>query len=206
MQNRPNQQQLNNIAVSILEYLATHETEAIVAGFTAERLEQLQQLSSNAQGSRNGAHLSYSLRKVTRNSIKTTYIQLQTMLKDEIDWMMADYKVSEPLLYERYRMLRQRKKGIKRTLISQTDLSGTVTNQLTGEVVKDAKVRLVNSAGFESVTDTDGYYLIDAIKPGAYVVSCFAAGFSQPLDVPFSIAEDESLEVNFSLSPLQVAS
>jgi hypothetical protein len=185
--------------------LTQHETEALAAGFTTERIENLQQLSVKAQGSREGATVSYSLRKVTRNGIKSAFKQLNAMLKDEIDWMIVDYKDSEPVLFERYRMLRQRRKGSGSNTIMHTDLSGTVRNQLTGEIVKNASVRLVNAAGFESITDSDGYYLIDAIKPGAHVASCYAPGFEAAVDVPFSIWENESLEVNFSLIPMQAA-
>lgn len=206
LQQKPNHQKLNNIAVGILDYLIQHEAEALAAGFTVERIEKLQQLSVEAQGSRQGANVSSSLRRVARNRIRLNTSHLNKMLRDEIDWMMADYKDSEPVLHERYRMLRQRRKGSKSNTIMQTDLSGTVTNQLTGEVVKNASVRLVNANGFESITDTDGYYLIDAIKPGAHVASCFAPGFAAPADISFSIGENESLEVNFSLLPLQAAS
>jgi hypothetical protein len=206
IQKKPGQQRFHNVAVSILSYLNQHEAEALAAGFTAERIEKLQRISDEAQGSWHGAIVNSSLRRVTRKSIAATISQLNKLLKNDLDWMMADYKEREPVLYERYHMLRSRRKSRRKKEEAQTDLCGIVRNQLTGEFVKDASIRFVNKAGYESVTDADGYYLIDDIDPGSYLVSCIASGYKTPAEVPFNIWENESLEVNFSLIPLQEAS
>ncbi|HQQ13258.1 MAG TPA: carboxypeptidase-like regulatory domain-containing protein, partial [Bacteroidales bacterium] len=144
-----------------------------------------------------------SLRRVDRSKMQRLLSEATVMLRGELDWMVEKYKSTSPVLYERYRMLRQVKKGSGTTTAVFTELSGTVTDALSGEAIRGASVQFLDVSGFDATTDADGYYLIDDLIPGSYQLRCTAPGYQSTNDVAFTIVKGESLEVNFSLTAQQ---
>lgn len=182
----------------VLGYVALHATEAAAVGFDTAAVAALQQLVEEAEGMRLLTQQRGSLRSVDRNQLKRLLSEATRILRNEIDWMVEKHQSSEPVLYERYRLLRKYRKGSKQAEVF-TDISGTVTDGVTGKPIAGALVFVVGNDDVNATTDADGYYLIDDPAPGAYQLRCTAQGYQIPADVAFSIAEGASLQVNFSL-------
>jgi len=80
------------------------------------------------------------------------------------------------------------------------DLSGTVINTATGEPIAGATI-LITELDLVITTDEDGYYLFDEVPAGAFTISCHAAGYKLPANVPVTISDTEPLQLNFELEP-----
>ncbi|KAF0128368.1 MAG: hypothetical protein FD155_3298 [Bacteroidetes bacterium] len=186
----------------ILDYIGEHETEAATAGFSADRIAAIEQMKRESDGMREQAKAHASVRHVDRNQMRRLASEATNMLTNELDWLLTEYKTTEPVLYERYSMLRQRKKRTSKAEV-HTDVSGMVTDQATGAAVQGALVYIVDSEGYETNSDVDGYFVVDELEPGAYQLRCSAPGYQQTSDVAFTIAKGESLQVNFSLMAQQ---
>ncbi len=204
MRKKPSASLASRAAAVLLDYVGKHAQEAISVGFTQERLVVLNQLAEDTEAIRVLTKEHSDLRKVDQHRLNTLLSEASMMLRDEFDWLMQDYTETNAVMCERYRMLRQRKKGIPKPE-TYTDVSGTVTDKNTGEPVHNAKIVLVNVSGMDAVSDADGYYLLDEIDPGSYQLSCVAPGYLPGTEVAFTIREGESLAVDFALVPQAVA-
>lgn len=203
LRSKPTAAMASHAAKVVLDFVEQHATEAAGVGFDAAGIAALSQLTDDTEGMREHAHQRGSLRRVDRGKMQRLLSEATMMLRNEFDWMVVKHKSTAPVLYERYRMLRQVKKGSSTTTAESTELSGTVTDALSGEAIRGAGVQLLDVSGFEATTDVDGYYLIDELLPGSYLLRCTAAGYQPANDVAFTIAKGEALEVNFSLTAQQ---
>ena len=203
LRSKPTAAMASHAAKVVLDFVEQHATEAAGVGFDAAGIAALSQLTEDTDGMRDHAHQRGSLRRVDRGKMQRLLSEATLMLRTELDWMVEKYKSTAPVLYERYRMLRQVKKGSSTTTAEFTELSGTVTDARSGEAIRGAVVQLLEVSAYDATTDVDGYYLIDELLPGSYQLRCTAAGYQPANDVAFTIAKGESLEVNFSLTAQQ---
>lgn len=185
---------------AVLDYVDQHAEEAEAFGFGAARTASLRALREQAAEHSDNSTYVTQLRRVERKKLQQLLSEAHHMLRNELDWMMADYAQAEPVLFERYRLLRQPKRGSKSNTEVFTDVSGMVTDAATGAAVEGAKVWIVNRDEEAVVTDADGYFLIDDPEPGSCQLRCMAAGYEAAGDIAFSIRQGESLQLNFSLS------
>jgi hypothetical protein len=199
----PTLKRVLSAAAVVITFLGLHVEEAAAFGFSPERISLLQQLAAEAEGKRDNSSVSQAMRRVDRKKLQSLLTEARALLNGELDWIIADYRLSAPVMHERYHMLRQRRKGIKSSAEVFTDVSGMVTHAITGDAIANAQLLLVNAAGFETTTGADGYFLIDGLDPGAYQLRCMATGYDGVNDVAFSIQKGESLQINFGLSPIQ---
>ena len=87
--------------------------------------------------------------------------------------------------------------------ITQSDfrtgvVHGTVTDASNGDPIQGAQILTTRS--FWAETDEEGYYITDNILTGEdYAITAFGQGWNDSTLTGFDIAEDETLEVNFSL-------
>ena len=82
-------------------------------------------------------------------------------------------------------------------------ISGTVTDS-TGAVIANAKITVHNDAtGVDkvAVTTGSGAYSVPFLTPGVYDVSAEAAGFQKFAKTKLTLVTDQTLAVNFALSP-----
>jgi protocatechuate 3,4-dioxygenase beta subunit len=98
------------------------------------------------------------------------------------------------------------------TLIAQTpnpaSIEGTVTNKLTGQPIKKAKVTLNLSPASAATTDAAGHFHFDNVAPGAYIVAAECPGYHiNGSDNAVTIAAGQHIrDVAVHLTPLATAS
>lgn len=203
LRSKPTAAMASHAAKVVLAFVEQHATEAAGVGYDAAGIAALSQLADDTLGMREQAHQRGSLRRVDRSKMQRLLSEVTVMLRGELDWMVEKYKSTSPVLYERYRMLRQVKKGSGTTTTVFTEISGTVTDTHSGKAIRGAHLQLVDISGSKCETDADGYYVIDDPEPGSYQLRCTAPGYQSTNDVAFTIVKGESLEVNFSLTVQQ---
>ncbi len=195
-------QKLRQKALFLCDAMAAHTALGTDMGLTSERLAQLRAAATQAETQSAERLKTFALRRMEREALKTLSKETQELLKMQIDWIVKDQAATAPELYQRYQHLRLPKKRKKQKVLEwQCDVSGVVKDQLTGAAIQGAVVSLV---GYDTnaETDADGYYLLDELEQGDYVVSCVAYGYQIPETVSFSLGEQESTEVDFELVPL----
>ncbi len=85
-------------------------------------------------------------------------------------------------------------------------ISGVVTDSITGNPIPNAQVnaRKINGHGCGmAVTDENGYYIIQNLAPGLYMVNCHAQNYypkhyPEPVEV---VAGQTTTDINFALRP-----
>jgi hypothetical protein len=174
-----------NAGISALE-LAAFKTQAIEFGLTIEATDaEIKQRKSaveerNSLMSANAAILKYQLDPFTNH--------VQDLFPD----FFRDYKIAR-------RSPLPRKATAKPEEIL-SEISGTVTDTATSEPVIGATV-LVTELNLVVTTDEDGYYLFDEVPVGAFTISCHAAGYKLPTNVPVTISDTQPLQLDFGLEP-----
>ncbi len=204
MRRMPSADLSSRVAEYLIEYVGAHPAEAAAVGLTAEKLAVLTKLVNDTKAIRLFTKTQSDFRKLDQNQLKTLSIQATRLLRDELDWLMADYQVSEPNLFNRFMMLRQHRKGHAKPE-TFTELTGTVTNRETGMPISGAKLKLINIRGDEVESDADGFYHFDELEPEAYQITCVAEGYQTGNAVAFRIQRGESLVVDFELIPVAAA-
>jgi len=108
-----------------------------------------------------------------------------------------------PDLFKDYMLVRGSRKRRKRIVTSDPttgDISGLVTDSITGLPIVNVTINLLEHESAYA-TDADGYYLIDELEAITYTVSCHATGYDVPEQVKVELAAGESIVVDFSLVP-----
>lgn len=147
--------------------------------------------------------LSFNERKVKRDQLAVLLKSNTRLLRNDLDRFVALQEVAFPDLYASFRRLR-RPRPAQHTNgnadLGDSDISGTVTDALTGLPVEGATITLVQHGSVINA-DEDGYYLLDELPTGDYTIGCFAPGYQVPEQAEVTIETDEtSLVVDFSLT------
>jgi hypothetical protein len=85
---------------------------------------------------------------------------------------------------------------------TQSSISGYVRDASTGETLLMANVALMGTTK-GATTNTSGYYTINNIPPGEYVLVCRYIGY-QPYDQELIIGEGENLRIDIEMQPEDV--
>jgi TonB-linked SusC/RagA family outer membrane protein len=93
--------------------------------------------------------------------------------------------------------------GVSQTAQAQQGtMTGTVTDQATGDPLETARVVLIGTTRIES-TGRDGRYTFRGVAPGTYGVRVLRLGYRPETDSA-SVAADESVTLDFALTPAPV--
>jgi len=168
------------------EELAAFKSQAIEFGLTIEATDAEIKLRKSACEERN------SLMSANAAILKYQLDPFANHVQDLFPDFFRDYKIAR-------RSPLPRKTTAKSTEVL-ADLSGTVTTTATGEPLAGATI-LVTELNLVTTTDEDGYYLFDEIPVGAFTISCHAAGYKLPANVPVSISDTQPLQLDFELEP-----
>ena len=198
--------QLFEIALHVHELLNSIAAAAADNGLTAVKLAEFK-TSVDTFGETldlNGSNLSD--RRKSWQDLKKLISANNRLLRHQLDPFVHFLGDESPVLNSEYMFLRKRKR--KRTGITGADqfcdISGTVTNSLTGEPLANAVINLI----FPEIiveTDEDGYYLIEDLVAVEHTLTCHLPMYEVPAEVKVTAAAGESLVVNFELVPLQPA-
>jgi hypothetical protein len=194
---------LRELCQQICDSLEQYPDQLATIGITTEQLTALRSQSESFESQMQETGTLVSERKAARNEIAALIKELNGMLRLYFDSFALMYKQSEPVFYSRYMALRRRKArrryATEPTALS--DISGMVTDAVTGQPVPNATVNLVENSHV-ILTESDGYYLFDELPEGDYTISCHAPGYSVPDIVPVSLGTDDSVVINFTLNSL----
>jgi hypothetical protein len=200
---RTNTHDLPEMANRVYNELKQNEEVASGAGLTSEKLTALQELITSFREIIENTHYKFSVRKTARKELNTLVSDCTAILRDEIDAFAGHCKETFPDFYNAYTTAREPRKSYKKKSSVNTalaDISGTVTDSVSGLPLANVTVTLVGKE-ITVTTDSDGYYLIEDLEAGAYVVSCFTTGYNVPVPVTDDIAAGESVVIDFSLIP-----
>lgn len=138
-----------------------------------------------------------------RQELKTLMRANSAILQLQLDPFLNFIQDASPAFYREYKIARKSMIHTRTTATvaeTLTDISGTVTDKLTGYPVANATIDIADR-GLLVVTDEDGYYLIDELPDGKYLLGCHATGYKLAAIENVTIADGISLQVNFSLEP-----
>jgi hypothetical protein len=177
--------------------------ELLTAFEAAELMTTLQAKIDNFDLIADEITLSFNERKVKRDQLAVLLKSNTRLLRNDLDRFVALQEVAFPDLYASFRRLR-RPRPAQHTNgsadLGDSDISGTVTDALTGLPIAGASVTLVQHGSVFNA-DEDGYYLFDELPTGDYTIGCFAPGYQVPEQAEVNIETDEtSLVIDFSLT------
>lgn len=197
---------LPEVATRVYDELKGSEEMAISTGYTAEKLAALKDLISSYKATYQSADYEFNTRKTVRTELIKLISDNILILKEELDPFVSNSRETFPAFYNEYTTSRARKKATrKKSVTAETsDISGTVTNSVDGAPVANA---IVSLKGFDNTftTDEDGYYQIEEVVAGDCVINCYAPGYITPQAVKSTVAPGESLVIDFSMVPVNVA-
>jgi hypothetical protein len=141
--------------------------------------------------------------KTATKELKDKFLEIDNLLKNDIDVFMEIFQSSQPNFYEQYKNARiivdlgRRKSGTPYAVIS-----GQVLHFETLLPVAGAKVRDVET-GKNTTTDVEGKYKLNFSASGTYTIQVEMAGFVTNTQDPVSIEVGNSLILDFELEPLE---
>lgn len=196
---------LHENAVHIYDELSAIKIEAAKVGLTEQQLEDYLTLIESFSEILESKAEMLNQRKAMRVELGSLLKDTTAILRQQFDPLVQFLAESFPDLSREYKSARRRKPHYSSGDDEPTwaDLSGTVTDSVSGLPVADAYVE-ITELGFVMPVDADGYYLIDEIPAGVYPVNCHAPAYTEPAVQQITFAERESLVLNFSLVPADV--
>ena len=192
------------IAVHVAEELEKQATLAAAFGLTAEKLIAYKALIADFGETLDSTGALLTDRKSGWNDIKKMVVSNSKLLRLQIDPFMIFHEQEFPDLFKDYMLVRGSRKRRKRAIKADSttgDISGTVTDSVTGLAVANATINVVEQEAAYT-TDADGYYLIDELEGGSYTITCHATGYEVPQQVTCEMTAGQSLVVDFSLVPV----
>ena len=193
---------MHKAAEQVYAELAAYPEVAANIGITAEILESYQQQVQEFNDILDTTDAQYKDRKSERGELRTLFTASTGLLKEQIEPVIRFESVANPGLLREYRIARSTgaRKKPEGSADLLTDISGTVTDIVTGDPVAYATVDIADRE-LITTTDADGYYMFDEQPAGESTLSCHAPGYRLPEKVKVTAASGESLVVDFNLQP-----
>ena len=199
-----NTHDLPDMATRVCTELEQYHTVAAGSGLTAAKLAELKGLTTSFREIIEGTDYEFSTRKACRKELKGLITDCINILNNEIVPYVEHCKDTFPDFYNAFTAAYGKKKySRKKPAAVNTEpanITGTVTDSVTGELVEGAIINLIET---ETVTETDedGTYEIDEVAAVKYTVGCHAPGYLVPDSVTADPKAGESLVIDFSLVP-----
>jgi len=196
---------LSETALRVVDILNANLETALLNGITNDEFAQLQELSSSFREIMQTTSYELSSRIAAHNELKSLSKANNKLLTDYLDLFVKGRKTAFPALFNAYMTERKRKQRRKKTVNSATEpaeITGTVTDSLTGLPLANAVINLTSPETIVN-TDEDGMYVLDELEAGTYTVSCHLEGYEVPAGVTVTAAAGDSLLVDFVLVPAQ---
>jgi hypothetical protein len=129
-------------------------------------------------------------------TIEETIINTNSLLVNELDGLMEQYKLSDNAFYKQYHSARKLTPHGNRTTVT---VKGLIQNS-NHQGINQAHVRIVELASRKKITDASGAYKFMRLKPGTYTIEVVINGFvTQSKSI--SIETPGTLEFDFTMVP-----
>jgi hypothetical protein len=187
------------VAEVVMSSFAAHEELLPALGVDPEARAQFEQLIADYQQSSREAEQQRNQRRNLKALIRLQIRNLNELIRMDLDRFVRYHASDYPLFAQRYQAIRRaRPKASAPELPIDSDISGIVTNNLTGEALAGAVITLMEHA-YSIETDAEGRYSLDELSPGSYTVSCHKPGYFVPEPVSFILTANDSVIHNFEL-------
>jgi len=197
---------LFEMAVHVVEELEKKSGLAIEFGISTENLLAFKELVTDFGITLDNTAVLLNSRKSGWNELRKKLNACSKMIRLQIDPFIIFNEKEFPDLYKDYMLVRGSRKRRKRTVTDDPttgEISGVVTDSVTGLPLANVTINLLNHESY--TTDADGYYLIDELEADSCTVNCFLPGYDVPLPVTDELAAGESLVIDFVLVPVSTA-
>lgn len=197
--------QLYENALHVYNELSALKAAGSVTTLTDERLAAFQTMVNNFGETLDMTDYRLTDRRRSRQDIKLLIKANNKILRMQLDTFMRHLEDDFPEFYSQYMFLRKRRYKRSRNGNGATELceiSGTVTDSVSGQPLANAVVNLLSPETIET-TDEDGVYVIEELAAGDYTVSCHLDGYEVPAAITVTAVAGDSLVVDFALVPAQ---
>lgn len=139
--------------------------------------------------------------KTATAELKQKFIEIDSLLKNDLDVFMEVFKDDYPNFYEQYVNSRaiidlgRRKSGTSYAVINGTILHFETLLPIVGATVRDVET------GKNTTTDAQGKYKLSYSNAGSYSIQVEMPGFKTATEDPVSIELGNSLTIDFELEP-----
>jgi hypothetical protein len=197
--------QLYENSLHVHEELSMLNELASGNGLTSEKLAGFRSMVDSFGETLDITGIRLTDRRRNRKNIRVLIKASNRILRIQLDTYIRFLEDESPGLYNEYMFLRKRKR--KRPGNSEAaqlcDISGTVTDSVTGLPLPNAVITLLSP---ETVvqSDEDGYYLLDELQAAECTITCHLPDYEVPDEEKVTIAAGESLVVDFSLTPVSL--
>jgi len=200
---RTSDQKLYEMAVHLKELLLPHSALLGVLGNQPDLMQHFSDSFQDFSLALSNTGLSLNERKSGRSELNELLSQCNLLLLHELDGLVEIRKDTFGELYNLYSTMRKPRR--RRSKVGEkpglSDISGMITNAVTGNPVADAQITLAQHATVTE-TDDDGFFAHEELHEGTYTVGCFAPGYHVPEKATVKLGYDESVEINFALQPI----
>jgi len=194
---------LYEIAIHVHEELQKNSEVGVEFGLTVEKLTAFEGQITDFGETLDGTAALLTNRKSGRNQLYKKLVECSKIVRMKLDPFIVFNEKEFPELYSEYMLVRGSRK--RRKIVpkdeSLTDISGIVTDSVTGLPIANATITVVEHDS-TVLTDEDGYYLIDELEAGDCHVTCSAPNYEMPAEYPVTLVPGESVVLNFSLVPV----
>ena len=193
---------MHQAALQAYGELAAYPEESLKIELTDEMLEAFKLQTDEFGEILESTDALLKERKADREELRSLFKANTPLLRLHIEPALRFEAASTPALLREYLIARKtgarKKQQITEDLL--TEISGTVTNIITGLPVVNA---IVDIAELELITttDADGYYQFDEVPVGDIIVGCHATSYRLPEKVKVKGVSGESLQIDFNLQP-----
>ena len=194
---------LHQAAIKVADELAKEGELATNAGLSVVEITAFKNQAIEFGRTIETTDAEIKLRKSACEERNTLMSANVTILKYQLDPFANQVQDLFPDFFRDYKIARRSPLPRKATVKPEellNDVSGTVTDTTTGEPVAEATV-LITEINLVTTTDEDGYYLFDEVPVGSFTISCHAAGYKLPANVPVTISDTQPLQLDFELEP-----
>lgn len=173
-------------------------------GLTTERMASLQAAMDNYRQASEAVANAMGDRRSRRDQLGNLIKLCNKTLRFDFDRFVRYHATDYPSLafsYSRVRGIRRRRPS-GAAIITESDISGMITDALSGQPIVGATINLIEHATALN-TETDGYYIFDELEAGDYTITCHAEGYNVPDAFTVTIGDNDSIIHNFELTPIQ---
>lgn len=160
-------QNIYNLVNPIVGSLASY-------GVSAATIAALQSAINSFLSTVGQPHSIRSGAKAYTISIENQIISLNKLLKEQLDPLLTQYKITHTLFHNQYKADRTLPHTGHRTTVT---IVGQIDEAIGGQPIKNAHVSLLHTTRHKKITKADGLFKFARLKPGTYILSVTANGY-----------------------------